>query len=106
MFPSHTAQADKINNTPRYIGFRLNLYIPSLTSRVELFGFLGLNVVSALRKETTADMFIASPTISNIKDSEPVTFESIEARLAILDTPHIHTESIKAINGGGILSSI
>jgi len=69
-------------------------------------GFLGFTVVSATRKDTTADMLITRATHSIVKDNSDAISGEIQARLDITDIPHIMAATINATIGGGNFSSI
>ena len=60
-FDRKIAQPVNTMRRPRYIGFRVIVYIPQVTKEEDDCGFVGFTVVLARRKVTTPEMAVTNP---------------------------------------------
>src|SRR5947207_447656 len=103
-FDKKTAQASKTSKRPRYIGLRVSLKMPEVTSDDAFSGLIGLRVVPARRNDATPTMLVAMPA----RAIEPArigragnTNANVGASRA---TSHISAAIRSATTGGGIFN--
>src|SRR5687767_15835521 len=65
MEDKNTAQANRTNTMPRYIGLRVKEYTPVETNAEDVSGFRGLTVVLARRKDITPPIATATPNATS-----------------------------------------
>src|SRR5688572_8343886 len=101
----YTAQANRANTMPKYIGLRVKEYTPVETNAADVSGFRGFTVVLARRKDITPPIATATPiAIKTAATSSRTSLGNsrIGGRCA---TVHMPAATTRPATGGGIRSS-
>jgi hypothetical protein len=104
-FDRNAAHPVRIRKIPRYIGFRVTLYMPEQTKLDEEFGFVGLTVVFARRNDTMPAILMLAPADTKM-NAMTIRARKGSARDGVTrDPPHIARAMSSASATGGIFNS-